>query len=179
MNRVFLGGALVLAMTLAAAGCKREAKPVHVQQPEEEAAPRLASSVSMSDPRLEAQLLNGFYGIEGNAWRWTAKKFSVALRTPSGAAQNGATLSLSLTVPQVVVDKLKSVTLSASAGDAVLAPETYTKADQYVYKRDIPASALKRGSLRVDFSVDKAIPPTGADQRELGVIVSMVALEPK
>ena len=179
MNRTFLGGALALALTLAAAGCKREQKAVHVQQPEEELAPRLASAVSMADPKLEPQLLSGFYGIEGNAWRWTAKKFSVALRTPANAAQNGATLNLSLSIPQVVVDKLKSVTLSAMAGDSALAPETYSKSDQYIYKRDVPPAALKRGSVRIDFTLDKAIPPSGADLRELGIIVSNVTLEPK
>jgi len=179
MNRTFFGGVLALALTLAAAGCKREQKVVHVQQPEEEAAPRLASTVLMSNAALEPQLLNGFYGIEGNAWRWTARKFSVVLRTPAGSAQTGATLSLALTVPQVVIAKNKSVTLSAVAGDSTLAPETYTKADQFTYKRDVPPAALKRGSLRVDFSVDKAIPPSGADLRELGLIVSSVMLESK
>jgi hypothetical protein len=179
MNRILFGGVLALALTLAAAGCKREPKAVHVQQPEEEAAPRLASSVIMSNPALEPQLLSGFYGIEGNAWRWTARKFSVALRTPPAAAQSGGVLSLALTVPPVVIEKNRSVTLSAMAGDSALTPETYTKPGQYTYKRDVPPAALQHGSLHVDFSLDKSIPPAGGDLRELGVIVSMVALESK
>jgi hypothetical protein len=179
MKRTFSSGALVLALVLAPVGCKREQKVVHVQATEEETAPRLAASVPMSDPRLEPQLTSGFYGIEGNAWRWTAKKFSVTLRSPSGGAQNGATLDLELTVPPVVVEKLKSVTLSANAGDRALPPETYTKPGQYSYKRDVPPAALAKGTLRVDFSLDKAIPPGGGDLRELGVIVSAVSLESK
>jgi len=170
---------LVLALAFATAGCKREQKVVHVQATEEETGPRLAANVSMADPKLEPQLLSGFYGIEGNAWRWTAKKFSVTLRTPSGGAQNGGVLDLELSVPDVVIQKLKSVTLSANAGDSALPPETYTKSGQYSYKRDVPPAALTRGSLRVDFSLDKIVPPTGGDLRELGVIVSAVSLESK
>jgi hypothetical protein len=32
---------------------------------------------------------------------------------------------------------------------------------------------------RVDFSLDKTIPPTAADRRELGVVVSLVGFQPK
>src|SRR5579872_2804826 len=105
------GCLLLAALALAPMGCK-QAKKVQVQQTVEEA-PRMASLVRMGDPKVEAQLVNGFYGIEGNAWRWSARQFTVVLRPPFGASQRGGRLVLNLTVPPVVIEKLKNVSLTA------------------------------------------------------------------
>ena len=76
-------------------GCRGKHNRASVENEEPaEGGPRLASSLKMNDPSAPAQLLHGFYGIEGGAWRWTAGKFSVLLRCPLGSAQRGATLSL-------------------------------------------------------------------------------------
>jgi hypothetical protein len=171
------GAWLVLLLAFAPLGCKR-ANSIHVQQTEE-AAPRLASVVHVSDPKVEAQLVSGFYGIEGNAWRWTARQFTVVLRAPSGAAERGATLELDLTVPPVVIDKLKTVSLSATADGHPLPPETYTTSGQFRYKRDIPPATLTNQSVRVEFQLDKAMPPSNGDMRELGIIVGSAGLEAK
>ncbi len=80
----------------------------------------------MGDPKQEKQLVSGFYGIEANSWRWTGKDFTVSLKPPAGSAVQGATLVFALSIPQVVIDKLKSVTLSASIDGTPLAPETYS-----------------------------------------------------
>ena len=57
--------------------------------------------------------------------------------------------------------------------------ETYTAAGPYVYKRDVPGSLLGADSVKVDFQLDKAMPPNDQDKRELGVVVNSVALEAK
>jgi hypothetical protein len=173
-----LAGGLVLALALAPLGCKSEPKATKVVAAEGEA-PALASTVRASEASQEPQLLDGFYSVEANSWRWTAKQFRVVLRPPIGSAQNGATLDMSLTVPQVAIDHAKSLTLSASVEGTPLPPETYTKSGQYEFKRDVPASALSEQAVRIQFSLDKAIPPSGADRRELGVIVTSVGLQPK
>ena len=139
----------------------------------------MASVLNMGDPKVEPQLVTGFHGVESGAWRWTAKQFTVSLRPPLGAAANGAKLTMKLTVPQVVIDKNKNVTLSATAGNAALAPETYTTPGDYFYTRDVPAGALAGESVRVDFLLDKAMTPSGADIRELGIIVFSIGLEGK
>ncbi len=162
---------------MASLGCK-QAKKVQVQQTVEES-PRLASAVRMGDPKLESQLVSGFYGIEGNAWRWAGRQFSVILRPPFGASQRGATLVLNLTVPPVVIEKLKNVSLSASVDGSPLPPETYTQAGPYSYKRDLAATQLTGDSVKVDFQLDKAMPATDQDKRELGVVVNSVSLEAK
>jgi len=169
--------ALVVVLALAPLGCKRAPK-VRVQQTEEEA-PRLASTVRVADPKRESQLVSGFYGVEGNSWRWTAKKFSVVLHAPLGAAQKGATLDLALTVPGVVIEKLKTISLAATVDGRPLAPETYTEPGRFTFKRDLPPGALTGDSVRVDFQLDKAMQPAGADLRELGIIVSSIGLDPK
>ena len=45
--------------------------------------------------------------------------------------------------------------------------------------RDIPPGILVGDSVRVDFTLDKAIPAAQADGRELGVIAHRVSLETK
>jgi hypothetical protein len=167
---------LLFTLLLAPLGCKHRKVPS--RQTEEEAG-RLASTIHMGDARMGAQLLNGFYGVENNAWRWTAQQFTVALRPPFGAAQKGANLVVKLTVPPVVIEKQGKVTLSASVAGTPLEPEPYAKAGDYTYKREIPAALLAGDSARVEFRLDKAIPPSAADQRELGIIVLSAGLEPK
>ncbi len=171
------GCAVLAALALAPVGCK-EAKKVQVQQTVEES-PRLASVIRMGDAKLESQLVSGFYGIEGNSWRWSARQFTVVLRPPFGASQRGGTLQLSLTVPPVIIEKLKNVSLSASVDGSPLPPETYTQPGPYIYKRDVPANLLTADSVKVDFQLDKAMPPAGQDRRELGLVLNSVALVAK
>ncbi|HUI79888.1 MAG TPA: hypothetical protein VLY24_18305 [Bryobacteraceae bacterium] len=167
---------LLLAMAFSA--CK-SGQNVKVEEQGDESAPRIASMVHTGDPKSESQLLSGFYGIEQNAWRWTAQQFSVALRPPAGAAQKGATLNVQLAVPDVTINQLKTVTLSAGTGSVALAPETYTQSGSFTYTRDVPASQLTGDSVRLDFHLDKALPPSASDKRELGLIVSSIALDAK
>ncbi len=86
----FTGPVLAAALALAPTGCKRPEK-VQVQETVDEG-PRMVSALTMGDPKVETQLISGFYGIEGNAWRWTGKQFIAVLKTPFGASQRGGTL---------------------------------------------------------------------------------------
>jgi hypothetical protein len=166
---------LLVTLAFAPLGCKR--KKSVVQSAGEP--PTMASTVHMGDPRIGNQLVSGFYGIEQNAWRWTGRRFSLVLRPPSGASQKGATLRLRLSVPPVIVEKLKTITLSATIGGSALAPETYTQAGDYAYTRDVAPALLAGQSVRVDFQLDKSIPPAGADLRDLGLVVLSAGLESK
>ena len=168
--------ALLIALALAPLGCKRKKAIV---QPTGEAPPRMASTVHMGDPKTGTQLIGGFYGIEQESWRWTGRRFSLALHPPFGAAQKGATLQLRLTVPPVVIEKLRTISLSATINGSTLPPETYTQAGDYTYARDVAPGLLAGESVRVDFQLDKAMPPSGADLRELGVVVLSAGLELK
>jgi hypothetical protein len=180
MSNRRLPAAIFAALALASAGCNREHK-VTVRETVEETrgAAAIPVMVNMGDAKQESQLVSGFYGIEANSWRWTAKDFTVSLRPPTGAAAQGATLVFALSIPQVVIDKLTSIKLSASINGTPLAPETYAHDGQYDYKRDVPANLLAGNAVRVDFHLDKAMPPAGGDSRELGVVARSVGLESK
>jgi hypothetical protein len=176
-GRAVVWAALVLALgvVVGAAGCKRHR--VATRATDEGAPARLASLVAMSDAGAARQLLSGFHSVEAGAWRWTERQFSISLARPLHAEQKGATLTVKLTVPPVTIERLKSMRLSASVNGTALDPETYTAPGDYVYRRELPANLLVGDPVRVDFSLDKAIPPGTTDLRELGVVVLAIGLE--
>jgi hypothetical protein len=173
---------LILTVTaisaVALSGCKRKER-IPVQETIEEPDVGLVSTLHVADPRANQQLLKGWHEVEQNAWRWTMSKFSLLLKPPRTAAQKGAVLQLKLAVPDAVISKVKSVTLSAKVNDTALAPETFAQAGEYTYSREVPAKTLAGETVEVTFAVDNFLPPGAADARELGVIVTMVGLEPK
>jgi hypothetical protein len=140
--------------------------------------PHAASSMNMGDPAHAAQLLNGFYNIEAGAWRWTAKNFSVLLRTPPGAERNGAELVLKVYLPDSQLQRLGAMTLSADTGGQSLAARSLTHANEFTYSAPVPAGALQPGFVVVNFRLDKAAVNVQGDARELGVVVTAVELDP-
>ena len=166
---------LTLFLALSGSACKGKHDRITVQNEEEDTAPRLASTLPMNDSKNAAQLLTGFYSIEDNAWRWTAGKFSVRLRTPPAARQSGATLSFSFTLPDVVIQKDKNLTLAASINGMALKSVAYNAPGTQVFSADVPASALAADNVTIDFALDKTMQPQG-DQRQLGVIAISVGL---
>lgn len=133
----------------------------------------------MGDPGAQPQLVKGVYGIESGTWRWTAGHFSILLRSPLASSQHGATLSLALTVPDVILQKLGPVTLTASSAGKKLKSETYSKPGSYTFDADVPGALLGNETVTIDFDLDKSLPPSTSDSRELGLIVSAVSLESK
>jgi hypothetical protein len=169
---------LALALLVGAAGCKRRPQKVEVQATDEEAQD-LETMVHVADPRGSLQLVRGFHDVEQSAWRWTMRKFSVTLRPPAGAAQKGATLQLKFAVPDPVIERLKDITLVANVQGVPLESETCRKPGEYTYTRDVPARAFSGDAVTVDFALDKVLPPSASDNRELGVVVSSVGFEAK
>ena len=167
---------LLVAFVALVAGCKNKDKTS--PQTVEEALP-MATMLTMSDPRAASQLLLGFYPAEQSGWRWTAGKFSAVLRPPRDAAQMGATLKLKFTIPPAVMDRVKTTILTAYVGDSKLEPETYTKAGDYEYIREVPASALSSDSVKVDFALSKFLEAGAVEGRELGVIAVAVGFQHK
>ena len=165
---------LALMFLLSLFACKRE-KRLRVQTEEEP--PRLAMMLSMADPRAKTQLVSGFYSLENNAWRWTSGKFTVTLRPPRGAETKGAYLKLKFNLPEVVINPLKKVSLSATVNGTALSPESYTQPGEYTYTREVPAKEFTGDSVKVEFKLDKTLPPQGSDKRELGLIATMVGFE--
>jgi hypothetical protein len=139
----------------------------------------IVSSLKMNDPATLSSLIRGFYGVESGSWRWTATKFAVMLLPPKGAAENGATLEFKFSLPEVVANKIAPLTLSARINGFALPSQTYSKAGDFIYTAAIPKEAFSSGSGYVEFSTDKAMPPSAGDKRELALIAVSVALLPK
>jgi hypothetical protein len=166
-----------LVVCLLVTGCKRRRK-IRVEQTEEDSV-TMASVIRMSDPRAAPQLLKGFYGIEEKSWRWTMGQFAVALRPPRNAALNGAVLHFKFALPEAVLAKVKTVSLSASVNGAPLSRETYTQPGDFDYSRDVDAKLLAGDAVNVEFTLDKFLPAGSVETRELGVIATSVGFEAK
>lgn len=176
MRRLKLLAPLIAGLLLN--GACRRSEPIETLETDE-SPPQLLSIVHVADPRSAVQLLKGFHEIEQNAWRWTMGEFAVVLKRPRGAAEHGATLQMKVSVPDVVINSLGPVTLSGEVGGTAVEPETYKAAGEFTLTRDIPASALTEDAVPMRFTLDKHLPPGPVDDRELGIIVSVVGLEPK
>ena len=172
MRRLVAALVLLMFVALAPSGCRRKKKGRARED-------GLASVINVADPADSAQIVRGFSNVEADAWRWSTSKFSVVLRPPPGAAQNGAKLELNFTLHEAVVGKLGPVTLSAAVNGTPVAPETFSQAGDFTYSHDVPASALGSDVVTVEFSTDKALPPTEKDKRELALIVKSIGLVAK
>ena len=139
----------------------------------------LSSMVNMADPSTATQLVSGFHAVEAGAWRWTMRKFSVVLKPPQGSDQSGATLRFRVFISDDQINRLGPITLSADVDGHQLEPQTFSKPGDYAYSRPVPAEALKVPSVKVNFSLDKAREPDSVDGRQLGVVASLIGLQPR
>lgn len=170
---------LLIALLLTPA-CRIHKKGPHAQsgQPAEDDG-QLVTVINMNDPRAAVQLTRGFHGLENNNWRWTMKNFEATLRPPANASKNGATLQLKFTIPQVMFSRVGAMTIDAHVKGVDLGPQTYSAAGDYLYTRDVPATALSADAVAIDFQVDKGLPPGEQETRELAIIVTTIGLLPK
>jgi hypothetical protein len=174
--------AILLAIVVLLAGCP--SNEPDLAAPESEATDSAAmpdgllSSAHMGDPRAAPQLLEGFYGLEQGVWRWTARKFVVALQAPSGGAGLETQLEFRFTLPEAVISRLQAITLTARIGGTDIGSESYTEPGEYIFTKPVPANLLHGGeAVKVEFELDKALPPGEADKRELGLVAVSVALK--
>lgn len=172
---VLLSLTLIAVLAFSLGGCRRRKK----RAVQEEESTGLATVVHVADPRSAVQLVRGFHSVEANAWRWTMARFAVILHPPKDAARKGATLELKFSLPEIVVQKLGKMTVAATVNGLALASQSYDKPGEYTYSADVAPSALVGDAVTVDFTVDKALPPTDQDLRELALIVSTIGFQPK
>ena len=159
MLRVVLATAVML---FAFQGCNRVAKQ------------RMKSRLKMSDPETGKQLVSGFYALEGNSWRWTARRFVVMFPGCRGAdIHRPHSLTLSVFVPAGQIQQLGPLTLNADVNGTVLAGETFREPGVHTYMRSVPEVALESNIVPVVFFLDKATSPDG---RELGLVVNNAQL---
>lgn len=173
MRRLIAVGLMVLSL----AACKRQEETAENTPGAAKDAPVvLKTSFNVSDEQAAAYMLHGFHNLEENQWRWVGGKFGVTLAEPEGAAQNGARLELKFAYPEAAFKKLGPLTLTATVNGQPLLPEPYKESGKFMFARDLAGSTFHGGPVTVEFTTDKAIPPTPPDVRELSIIVTDVAL---
>ncbi|MCX6622826.1 MAG: hypothetical protein NTY38_17525, partial [Acidobacteria bacterium] len=140
--------------------------------------PSESASVLMKDP-LAGDRLRGFHQIEPGGWRWTSRSFSISMASPDPADGKHLRLVFAFYVPDVVAQKLGALTLSGRVAGHELAPSVWEQSGRFTYVRNIEAGWLTAGGNRIDFTLDKALPPGEGDRWELGVIAVSATLEPR
>jgi 4-amino-4-deoxy-L-arabinose transferase-like glycosyltransferase len=120
--------------------------------------------------------LEGFYDLEQGRFRWTRQNFAVTFDKLNRPDVGTTRLTLSLYIPESTIQKLGPLRLTARLGDHVLAPGTYRQSGGYMFERDLPTTWLTAGPNRFEFALDKSIPPSATDRRELGIVVNDVLL---
>ncbi len=174
----FRGFTVLCALALLASGCSKKAnQTAQTDQGEPAVNTPLVSSLKMNAPSAKEQLTKGFYQLEAGAWRWTAGNFTITLKTPPGAAQKGATLTLNLVASASVLQQVHSQSLTAAVGSQTLKTEKYLDAGAHTFTADVPASLLTGDTVAIDFSLDNSLPPSPADRRELGIIATAASLD--
>jgi tRNA (mo5U34)-methyltransferase len=110
----------------------------------------------------------GWHAAEKGGWRWTEKNFSV--RFESSRAASADEVRLNLFLPEGVVARFGKITLRATANGVPLPAETYSEPGQYEYRKRLPADTGE-SDVRIDFSLDQALPADASDGRERGIVV--------
>lgn len=165
-----------ICLVLAGTACRGKHQKVYIEDDEKADDALPVSAFKMGDPAASRQLIGGFYSVEGKSWRWTARDFVISFRTPPGATTRGAIASLEFVVPDVAIQKLSAVHLAAAVRGKEVAAQQYTAPGSYTFKAEIPGESCGSADTVIDFHLDKAMPPSAGDGRELGVIATAAAL---
>jgi tRNA (mo5U34)-methyltransferase len=134
-------------------GCRNDSDPINPNR-DQRAYALLRSRIRKPD---RVKLLEGWHALEEDSFRWTARRFSVLITQASVSR-----LRLTFELPAAIIERLGAITLTSAGG----APQTYSSAGHHTYLVEL------QGPQRVDFLLDKALPASDADPRELGVLVS-------
>jgi tRNA (mo5U34)-methyltransferase len=146
-------------------GCTRGSDPAHGDRDER----AYCLLESRACPAYSVKLLEGWHPLEQNSFRWTSRQFSIELRKTMPL--NARTFRLRFHLPEAVVRASGPITIHAKVNGAAFAPETFSMEGEYSYTIDLGRRISKGGPLRIDFTVDKALPAGDLDTRELALIV--------
>ncbi len=121
----------------------------------------------------EIEFLHGWHQLEYGCWRWTEREFAVLAPLP---ASMRPMLKLRFFLPELVIQKVGPLTLAAWVDERPLASETYAEPGEHVYVRGLVGGPTDQ-RVRIEFRLDRALPPDDTDPRERGIIVSSLTIE--
>ena len=114
-------------------------------------------------PAPVTQLVAGWHVLESGAWRWTERRFTLAV------APGAQRLSLKVTVPPNLPLPLS---LTARVAGSTLATHTFTRPGDSECAQLLPPGA----EVLVEFEADRALSPDAADGRERAILVRAIEL---
>jgi cephalosporin hydroxylase len=160
---------LLLACLLPA--CHRQPKPA--PQLDSAGTSLGASEIAIGDPVFQPVLLRGFYESEGG-WRWTARKFAVAITPPAG--NDPTSLVLEFTLPIEVTRTIPAIDLSARVNGVEVGHKRFDKEGRHEFTAPVPANLLPSNKpAEIEFELDRAA-RDDARNREIGLIAQTAAL---
>ncbi len=115
------------------------------------------------------ELLSGWHSAEAAGWRWTEQRFSARL---NGGSARPARIELRFFVPQALIERYGPVTLHATADGVPLPSQTYHESARFTYRATLDKAQVSGDTVQLDFWLDHALPPSEADERELGIVVA-------
>ncbi len=121
----------------------------------------------LTKPMANIELLEGWYELERDAWRWTRKRFAVKVQRRKDAF----TLRFKFRIAEALLGKRGTLRFSAAVGESQLAAVSYAAAGEHLYIQEVSPSALSGDSALVQFQVESGYEPATEDRRELGVQV--------
>jgi 2-polyprenyl-3-methyl-5-hydroxy-6-metoxy-1,4-benzoquinol methylase len=136
----------------------------------------LVRSRNRTDPTVGAGRIEGWHELEDGRWRWTERRFSAALRMPQSLEDSA--VKLRFVIPQELLAQNGVVTLAAQVNGCRLPERTYGRPGEFLYREALPAETGAGSTVRVQFELSHAVAPHGDDERELGVCVAAIGIEP-
>ena len=109
------------------------------------------------------QLVAGWHVLEAGAWRWTERRFTLAV------APGAQRLSLKVTVPPNLPLPLS---LTARVDGSTLATHTFTQPGDSECAQLLPPGA----EVLVEFEADGALCPDATDGRERAILVRAIEI---
>ncbi|MDP8982134.1 MAG: class I SAM-dependent methyltransferase [Acidobacteriota bacterium] len=113
-------------------------------------------------PLYSVKLLEGWHPLEQSSFRWTERRFALELKRPPSSKLR---FNFKLMFPG-------PVTLSARVNGKETTPVTFTGEDDHSFEIDLPHAERYLSPIRIDFAVDKGMPPVEMDTRELALLVA-------
>ena len=163
----------LLAVSGLSLGCPRNAPEIPART-----VPELLSRVHAADPQATTQLLEGFYPLEQKMWSWTSKKFTVALAPPRQVPGLPVELTLRFTLPEVIVQTLGPITLTARIRGVEVGSRLYDRPGvDLVFDVEVPDALLSNEKTVIEFELDKSMIVDEAPKRELGIVFLSAALQ--
>jgi cephalosporin hydroxylase len=162
---------LLIALFVILSACQRKPRPApHLDA----AGARLgASEISIGDPVFQPLLLRGLYESEGG-WRWTARKFAVAITPPAG--KDATSIVLEFNLPIEVTRTIPAIVLTSRVNGVEVGHKRYTGEGRHEFSAPVPDRLLAPNQpAEVEFELDRAARDDGHN-RELGVIALSAAL---